>query len=138
MFSLFPTHQLVTLVYLVLDAERDELVYANAGHPPPVLLRADGSTEELPLADGPPLGTFVQERVQTRVPFREGDTVLMFTDGLIERRDEDISTGQQRVLTELSGLVGADLTTVLAQLGERLPDPSRDDDVAALAVRRLE
>ena len=38
----FPTDQLVTLVYLVVDPARDELVVANAGHPPPVLLRADG------------------------------------------------------------------------------------------------
>jgi GAF domain-containing protein len=138
MFSLFPTQQLVTLTYLVVNADRNELVYANAGHPPPVLLRADGSTEELPLADGPPLGTFVQERVQTAVPFGEGDTVLMFTDGLIERRDEDISTGQQRVLSELVHLAGPDLAAALTDLGGSLPDPSRDDDVAALAVRRLE
>jgi GAF domain-containing protein len=137
MFSLFPTQQLVTLVYLVVNADRNELIYANAGHPPPVLLRADGSVEQLPLADGPPLGTFVQERVQRTVPFEVGDTVLMFTDGLIERRNEDISTGQQRVLDELAQLSGPDLAAGLADLGDRLPDPSRDDDVAALAVRRL-
>jgi PAS domain S-box-containing protein len=138
MFSLFPTQQMVTLAYLVLTADRNELVYANAGHPPPVVLRADGRTEELPLADGPPLGTFVQERVQTTVPFGEGDTVLMFTDGLIERRDEDISTGQQRMLAELVHLAGPDLGAALDDLAAMLPDPSRDDDVAALAVRRLE
>ena len=70
----------------------------NAGHPPPVLLRADGSTEQLPIADGVPLGTFPAGRKQSVVPFCAGDTLLAFTDGLIERRSEDIDAGQQRLL----------------------------------------
>ena len=56
MFDRYPTDQLVTLVHVVIDPARDELVVTNAGHPPPVLLRADLATEQLPLADGPPLG----------------------------------------------------------------------------------
>ena len=61
----------------------------------------------------------------------------MFTDGLIERRDEDISQGQQRVVDALPGLVGRDLSSTLADMVGRLRDPSRDDDVAALAARRI-
>ena len=99
MFAQYPTEQLVTLVYLLVDPAGDELVVANAGHPPPVLLRADLSADQLPLADGCPLGAVPQDRRQITVPFRAGDTVLAFTDGLIERRDEDIdraSTGCSR------------------------------------------
>ena len=136
MFRLYPTDQLVTLAYLLVDPTTDSLTFTNAGHPPPALLRADGTTEQLPLADGAPLGTVPQERSQRSVQFCPGDTVVVFTDGLIERRDEDISTGQQRVIDALPGLARPDLAAALNELGEALTDPSRNDDVAALAARR--
>lgn len=137
MFTRYPTEQLVTLVYMLVDEARDELTLANAGHPPPVLLRADRSAEQLPLADGSPLGTFEQHRGQTKVPFRAGDTVLAFTDGLIEQRDEDIDEGQQRVLRALPSLAGHDLAGALTTLIDAVRHPERHDDVAALAARRL-
>jgi serine phosphatase RsbU (regulator of sigma subunit) len=136
MFAQFPTEQLVTLVHMLVDPARDALVVANAGHPPPVLLRADLSTEQLPLADGSPLAVGRQPRGSVTVPLHVGDTVLAFTDGLIERRHEDITEGQQRVVDALSRLSGPDLPAVLDEVVNRLRDPSRDDDVAALAVRR--
>jgi PAS domain S-box-containing protein len=136
MFAQFPTEQLVTLVYAVADPRRDELAVCNAGHPPPVVLRADGSTEQLPSADGAPLAVIPQHRRQVTVPFHLGDTVLAFTDGLIERRDEDIDAGQERVLGALSTLAGPDLSGALDVVVEQLRDPDRDDDVAALAARR--
>jgi serine phosphatase RsbU (regulator of sigma subunit) len=136
MSAQFPTEQLVTVVFVLADPARDEIQVANAGHPPPVILRADLSCQELPLAEGSPLGVFPQHRTQSVVPFRSGDLLLMFTDGLIERRDEDISQGQQRVVEALPGLAGPDRASTLADLVERLRDPSRDDDVAALAARR--
>ncbi|QIK67263.1 SpoIIE family protein phosphatase [Nocardioides sp. HDW12B] len=137
MFGLFPTDQLVTLAYLLVDPTTDSLTFTNAGHPPPALLRADGTTEQLPIADGAPLGTVPQERTERSVTFCAGDTVVIFTDGLIERRDEDISTGQQRVLDALPGLAADDLSAALERFGEHLTDPSRNDDVATLAARRL-
>ena len=136
MFAQFPTEQLVTLVYVLVDPVRDELVVSNAGHPPPVLLRVDRSVEQLPLADGCPLGVVPQDREQTAFPFRAGDTVVAFTDGLIERRDEDINEGQERVCRALPMLESADLSAALDTLVEVLRDPSRDDDVAAVAARR--
>ena len=136
MFAQFPTDQLVTLVYLVVDAARDEILVANAGHPPPVLLRRDGSTEQLPDADGCPLGVLVQDRIAHTVPMCDGDTVLLFTDGLIERRGEDIDIGQKRVLQALPTLAAADLGTALVDLVVSLREPSLDDDVAAVAARR--
>jgi len=137
MFEQYMTEQLVTLVYLLMDTSRDELVVANAGHPPPVLLRADGATEQLPLADGTPLGTLPGEREQLRMPFRAGDSILAFTDGLIERRDEDIDQGQERVLKAVGLLADADLSTALKDVVDMVRQPDRHDDVAALAARRL-
>ncbi|HEU4811897.1 MAG TPA: SpoIIE family protein phosphatase [Nocardioides sp.] len=136
MFTQYPSDQLVTLVYLVVDPTRDEIVVSNAGHPPPVLLRADGATEQLPLAEGCPLGVVPQKRTQLRVPFRAGDTVLAFTDGLIERRDEDIDQGQARILRELASLAQPVLAAGLTEIVTRLHDTLRDDDIAALAARR--
>ena len=63
--------------------------------------------------------------------------VLAFTDGLIERRDEDISRGQQRVVDEVGALAAPDLAAALLEVVQRLRDPARDDDVAALAARRV-
>jgi GAF domain-containing protein len=128
--------QLVTLVYLLADPSRDEVVVANAGHPPPVLLRASGETEQLPNATGSPLGVLEQEWLAHTVPLRTGDTVLAFTDGLIERRDEDIDQGQDRLLTALAILAEGELHSSLDELARRVREPSRDDDVAALAIRR--
>ena len=127
--------QLVTMVYAVADPARDELVVANAGHPPPLLLRADGSAELLAVAEG-----CSRRRVpgahQVTLPFRAGDAVLAFTDGLIERRNEDITQGQERLLKAVMCMKGADLTEALASTVEDVRDPSRDDDVAAVAARR--
>ena len=137
MFAQYPTDQLVTLVYLLVDPAHDELVVTNAGHPPPVILRADLSTEQLPLAEGPPLGALPEDRWQVTVPFHEGDLILAFTDGLIERRDEDINMGQDRVLRELPSLARPDLAAALDDFVKVLRDPSRDDDLAVLAARRI-
>ena len=137
MFDQFPSDQLVTLVYLVADPAKDELIVTNAGHPPPVLLRADGSTEQLPLADGVPLGTLPAGRKQSTVPFRAGDTLLAFTDGLIERRAEDIDLGQDRLLAALGALARARTSRpALRRVVDEVRDPTRDDDVAALVARR--
>jgi serine phosphatase RsbU (regulator of sigma subunit) len=71
-----------------------------------------------------------------RVPLRAGDTLLAFSDGLIESRDEDIDRGLRRVHDAVSRLVGADLSQSLTEVVRTLREPSQDDDVAALMVRR--
>jgi serine phosphatase RsbU (regulator of sigma subunit) len=137
MYAQFPTEQLVTLVFLLADPSRHELAVANAGHPPPLLLRTDQSADQLPIADGCPLGVAPQERRQVTVPFGAGDTVLAFTDGLIERRGEDITDGQERLLHAATSLRAGDLATALTGMVGAVRDPSRDDDVAVVAARRL-
>ena len=71
-----------------------------------------------------------------RAASRPGQTLLLFTDGLLERRGEDLDLGRDR-LGPRSPRLPADLTADdLTALVERLRDPSRDDDVAVLAVTR--
>jgi serine phosphatase RsbU (regulator of sigma subunit) len=136
LFNTYGMSQLVTLVYLVVEPKADRLRLVNAGHPPPVILRADGRAEQLPLAEGAPLGIASSDRTPLVVPLHPGDTVLAFTDGLIERRDEDIDVGQDRLLEAVSVLGRTPLADALAEIVETVRDHSRQDDVAALAVRR--
>jgi GAF domain-containing protein len=137
LFDTYDVGQLVTLVYGLVDATRDELVVVNAGHPPAVLLHGDGTAEQLPLADGAPLGTVSGLRESRKVEFRAGDALLAFTDGLIERRGEDIDVGQQRLLDALGDLTSP-LEPALERLVDTVRDRTREDDVAVLVARRSE
>jgi len=128
--------QLVTLVYVVADAAAGRLLVGNAGHPPPSVLRADGSVEQLPFTDGPPLGVTVVERTGQSVPFGVGDTLLAFTDGLIERRDEDIDTGLTRLRRAVPALAQDSLEDGVTSVVLAVRDDTYDDDMAALALRR--
>src|SRR3954453_2656535 len=98
LFEHYDFHQLVTVVYAVADPANDRIVVANAGHPPPVVRRADGSVEVVAGEPGLLLGAGGGERSPISVPFTCGDVLLCYTDGLVERRDEDIEAGVQRLV----------------------------------------
>jgi PAS domain S-box-containing protein len=136
LFTAYDVGQLVTLVYLVADPAQDLVAMVNAGHPPPVVLRAAGSVEQLPSTGGPPLGTGQGDREVTTFDLAVGDLLLAFTDGLIERRDEDIDVGQGRVVEAVAHLSEGALAARLEELVTTLRDHTRSDDVAALALRR--
>jgi GAF domain-containing protein len=130
--------QLVTLVYLVIDPATDTMRVVSAGHPPPVVLRANGVAEQLVVSPGPPLGVESGPRDVCVVPFLDGDTVLAFTDGLVERRYEDIDIGQKRILDAAPRLANGSLQRELDKLVDAARDRTHEDDVAALAVRRAD
>jgi serine phosphatase RsbU (regulator of sigma subunit) len=136
MFGRYDFAQLVTLVYAVAYADRDELWSVNAGHPPPVVVRADGTVEQLPTGEDGPLGVTSRPRTHAVTTLGKGDTVLAFTDGLIERRTEDIDEGQRRVIDSCHLLARTDLSAALDELVDTVRDHTREDDVAALAARR--
>jgi serine phosphatase RsbU (regulator of sigma subunit) len=137
MVGAYGSDQLVTLVYVLADATAGHLMVGNAGHPPPSVLRADGSVEQLPFADGPPLGVPAGDRAKVTVGFGVGDTLLAFTDGLIERRDEDIDTGLERLAEAVPALAADPLVTGVERVVEAMRDDTYDDDMAALGLRRL-
>ena len=136
LFEHYDFQQLVTLVYAVADPARDELVVVNAGHPPPVVRRADGSVETVEGEPGLLLGAGAGVRCPITVPLRPGDLFLGYTDGLVERRDEDIETGLERLVAACRA-DGEDLHDWLDEVVRATHDPSRDDDLALLALRRL-
>jgi len=135
-FERYEMDQLVTMVYAVVDPSRDEVALANAGHLPPVVLRRGAAPELFPLDGGLLLGAGAAERTAVTLPFARGDALLAFTDGLVERRDEDIEAGMRRLVEVCGHLPDHDVSRVLGGLVHEVSDPVRDDDVAALFLRR--
>ncbi|WP_443055119.1 PP2C family protein-serine/threonine phosphatase [Streptomyces sp. NBC_00691] len=123
-----------TVLLVRVDPARGTATFASAGHLPPVVFGADGSAELVDLPVGPPLGTGVGGYEPTTRPLRPGDTLLLFTDGLVERRGEDIDDSLARLaalrLPPDSG-PGRVVDEVLSRLGAH----GAEDDVAALAAR---
>ncbi|MGY1686730.1 GAF domain-containing SpoIIE family protein phosphatase [Geodermatophilus sp. SYSU D00867] len=111
------------------------LSWSNAGHPPPLLRHADGRVEVL--ASPPDLLVGLdatRARGTHRIALEPGSTVLLYTDGLVERRRTDLDDG----IAQLTAAVAADGAGSLDDLLDRLLEGVRgstDDDVALLAVR---
>ncbi|MGY1721353.1 SpoIIE family protein phosphatase [Blastococcus sp. SYSU DS0552] len=113
------------------------LRWANAGHPPPMAIHPDGTV--LPMATVPAdrlLGvTPDASRRESEVLLDRGAVVLLYTDGLVERRDQDLDAGLAHLQRELEALAGQDLDSMCDQLLERMLPDNPDDDVALVAVR---
>ena len=79
----------VTLFYTVIDPPRRRMLYVNAGHVSPVLLRANGEVELLE-EGGMPLGLFEAPRCfEGHIALNEGDVLTLYTDGVVETPDPD-------------------------------------------------
>ncbi len=137
MIEAYGTEQIVTLAYALGDAATGVMHLTNAGHLPPCLLRADGSVEQLEFADGPPLGLASEGRRAEALTLATGDTLVIVTDGLVERRDEDLDSGLARLRGALGEVAGWPLGQGLRHVVDALRDERYDDDVAALVLRRL-
>ena len=110
--------------------------WSSAGHPPPFTISAGG---EVAMLDRPPeimLGVDPTARRTEHVAvLGAGTTVLLYTDGLIERRDSDLDTGLDRLGAALSELAPLALQPLCDQLLERLVQGRPSDDVALVAIR---
>jgi serine phosphatase RsbU (regulator of sigma subunit) len=113
------------------------LRWSNGGHPPPLVLEADGSVHllrhdpDLLLGLDPATARGDHDRV-----LRPGATLLLYTDGLVERREASIDDGLARLAAVVASLADARLEDLCDLLLERLGH-QREDDVALLAVRVL-
>ncbi|OQR63838.1 PAS sensor protein [Streptomyces maremycinicus] len=127
---------LATCLYAVYDPIEGELHLANAGHIPPVLVRAvDGRSELLDLPTGAPVGVGGVPFEAVRVRVEPGDRLVMCTDGLVEVRGEDIGVGLA-TLCESAAHPAASMDdacdTIIRALNTR---GGRKDDVALLMAR---
>jgi serine phosphatase RsbU (regulator of sigma subunit) len=139
MFRHMGRDDMATAVCIAIDPAAGEISYASAGHPP-ALLRDDesGSIVQLDAAQAPPLGATDPARVrEARLPLPRRATLIAYTDGMIERRDEAIDDGIERLAAALAatppGETAADLADRLIR--EVAEVTAADDDVALLVLR---
>ncbi|KOG47986.1 PP2C family protein-serine/threonine phosphatase [Streptomyces decoyicus] len=127
-----------TAVQAVIDWSTHTLSYSSAGHPPPALLHPDGTVELLDRATDPPLGARPEhvDRPEAQVAFADDAVLVLYTDGLIERRHEDIDVGLARLAEALTRHRGADAETLAdALLADLLPPGGATDDAALVIIR---
>jgi Stage II sporulation protein E (SpoIIE)/GAF domain len=127
---------LATAVVVVIDPARRTLRYCRAGHPPPLLRRPDGSVTALDKASGLLLGLKTRDRPQREVSFASGSCLVLYTDGLVERRDDpSVEAGIARLVGQLTGPLPpdpAELCDLLLREGP--PSQGREDDTAVLCA----
>ncbi|OIK07616.1 hypothetical protein BIV23_03525 [Streptomyces monashensis] len=127
-----------TLVLGRIENRRGKYTFgwSNAGHLPPLLICADGDTRYLtPSRHGIPVGIDASvPRFTHETPLPPASTLLLFTDGLVERRDQDIDTGLNDLAEQAARLATAPLDELCDALTTR-PGQTFDDDVAVLALR---
>jgi serine phosphatase RsbU (regulator of sigma subunit) len=117
----------------VFDPVSGILEYANAGHPPPLIRRAGGSVERAWDGRGVALGVGPSApRKQTRLQLAVGDVLLLYTDGLIERRGEPLDVGIDRLATLLAGAAPAAAAICGEIVAALTSEPA--DDIALLAL----
>ncbi|MGQ4384077.1 PP2C family protein-serine/threonine phosphatase [Streptomyces sp. SAS_270] len=126
-----------SVVKTFIDWESHTITYSCAGHPPPALLRPDGSVVFLDQATDPPLGARPEHvrRPEAGIAFAEGSTLVLYTDGLIERRHEDIDTGLSRLADSLTRHRHAAPEPLAdALLADLLPSTGNTDDTALVVI----
>jgi serine phosphatase RsbU (regulator of sigma subunit) len=116
------------------DGDDFLVTFANAGHPPPLLLRPDGSVEVWWESSEPLLGLRPDgERTTHQRRVAAGSTLLLYTDGLVEERSELLDVGIQRIALALHGhpgMPGEELCSrLIASVGRRA------DDIALLLIK---
>ncbi len=135
-------HYLATCLYAVYDPIASELQIANAGHIPPVLVRAeDGRSDLLDLPTGAPIGVGGVPFESVRVRVAPGDRLVMCTDGLVEVRGEDIGVGLATLCESAAhpaASMDAACDTIIRALAvtfSKAGRGGRKDDVALLMAR---
>ncbi|MFD5403522.1 PP2C family protein-serine/threonine phosphatase [Streptomyces griseorubiginosus] len=127
-----------TAVTTFIDFEHGTITYSSAGHPPPMLVHADGRVEYLDKATDPPLDARPDPvpRPQATTTFGACATLALYTDGLVERRQEDVDIGLARLADSLTRHREEDPETLAdAVLAELLPTSGATDDTALVIVR---
>jgi serine phosphatase RsbU (regulator of sigma subunit) len=126
-----------TAVSAVVDVASGVMRWARAGHPPPLVVSPGREVALLDAPSLPPLGVApdqvpaVHERLLTA-----GDVVVLYTDGLVERRDESLDEGFQRLASVVEDLVDLDVGDLAdALVTAMVPDEGQADDLAVLVVR---
>jgi PAS domain S-box-containing protein len=129
--------ELATIVYAEVDPASGRVGLVSAGHPPPIVIGADGARYLEPPRQ-PPIGV---ARTSTYgelvVELDPGTTIVLYTDGLIDRRDIALDEGMEQLLTAAGSDRGRPVETVCRELIKALVPNEATDDIALLAMERL-
>jgi serine phosphatase RsbU (regulator of sigma subunit) len=132
--AVFSPETMITALYGIVEPASGSWTYAVAGHYPPVLRTADGRSTIEECEPGAPLGLGRDYDVH-HGQLEQGSTLVLYTDGLLERRGESIEVGLDRLLEACAA--GPDEPDPLcAFLMRELLCDVNDDDAAVVAVRR--
>lgn len=127
--------QIATCVYAVHDPNEGHLVYASAGHLPILVCDEDGTVHRAEDPTGPPLGTGGWVHTSGTIALPPGSTAVLYTDGLVERRSEDIDEGLASLGRALSGAKGSPQVVCDRLIRSLGVTAEHDDDVAVLVVQ---
>jgi sigma-B regulation protein RsbU (phosphoserine phosphatase) len=128
----------VTVFVGVLDTVSGELSYSNGGHEPPILVPAAGEPRWFEKPGGPALGLFPKEQFPTtRIKLEQGDCVIVFSDGVTEASDGDLSFFKDKMLNEIkkNSKEPRELVQGLFDRVVRLEQGAQADDITLLAIK---
>lgn len=135
----FEHHDMATLVYGEFDAGSNSMRFVRAGHPPPLLRGPDGRVQAVNGRGSLPVGVSPTAHYEaSTIELAPDATLLLYTDGLVERRGETLEVGiarLERVLADAPESLEALCDHVIETAA---PDPRRADDIALLALRAVE
>ena len=138
LFDTLIEDRVVTAVVGTVEPSTGRVLLANAGHPPPLVVRADGSTAFYPIEHSLLIaaGLGAGPRPMAQVFLEPGDTLVMYSDGLIERHGEAITDGMDRLAAAATGLAEQAWPEHPAEaFASLLDDEERTDDVVVLCLR---
>ena len=125
-----------TLVYLVVDPHERRARYVVAGHPPPLIRAADGTTLFLEHGRSLPIGVDASLAFEAaEIQLEPGSTILLYTDGLVERRGTPLDEGLGHLAEAATSSEDDAEEIVETVLGALIGDNERPDDIAVLAIR---
>ncbi len=130
--------RMATLIYARLSLSSGELVYACAGHPPPLMARADVSPCFLWEGRSLPLDahrTSTRARSEGCFALEPGNTVMLYTDGLVEHRWRPLTDGMDELLAEVAAHGDDSAAGLTAAMVRKLHHAERADDICVLTVR---
>jgi serine/threonine-protein kinase RsbW len=131
----FEDGRMSTVAYALLDLDTGQLRYACAGHVPPLLIEPNGGERFLWAGRSTPIAAYtgMKPRVEAEAQLKPGARLLLYTDGLVERRTGNLHTDLARLAGEAASRRHAPLAWLLPDLGAALAE-TRDDDVCMLCL----
>jgi PAS domain S-box-containing protein len=125
-----------TIICSELDPATGELTWASAGHPAPILVSTDGTSAHLRGRPAPPIGWMHtksgEAQIEHRLILKPGDRLLLFTDGLVERRGVDLAIGLTHLMIQAEQTRGAAGAEACEEILRETLAASHEDDVCLL------